>query len=268
MGGGYKHNSMNKLKFFIGTIASLFLFSSCFIREEIDISNTNGYYSVNVDMSQAFEMMKGMGGKEMLPDSLTKINIDTVVSLGRQIDSLDENFSDIEKNFFRAGTVHMNMNMKENLVTMEMKYPVSGASQLNQLFQALHYVDSLGKLKKKDNPASLGGITDPKEMGGFSPEMFSSMTSQGFPYIVTDTSIERKAMSTEEIKQRLGDQLNSAAMFMSQMSYVTTFKLPRPVKKYEGKNIRVLDDKKTVVFSANLSELMDDPAANHFYIVF
>ena len=41
--------------------------------------------------------------------------------------------------------------------------------------------------------------------------------------------------------------------------YTTTFMLPREAKHYSGNNIKLSDNKKTISFSATLTEILNNP---------
>jgi hypothetical protein len=255
--------TMNKLLF---VITSVLLFSSCTVHEEINVSSeANGYYSMNMDMSPAVEMMKSMGGAGQVPDSIADKVIDSSFSMRSQIDSIDTGFTDTEKSFYYLGNTHIQMNMKEGKMIVDMKYPVANTKQLKHFFELNQEVDSISKEKQRAE----GDAGDMGIAGQPSPtSMLSSFSSKGKPYIITDTSIERIAISKEELNEQLGPDMKGADMFMNQMTYSITIKLPRQVKSLQGKNIKLLDDKKTVFFSAMFSEMMTDTEASRFKISF
>jgi hypothetical protein len=244
-------------------------FASCTLNEEIDLSTPGkGQYLIHTDMSQAMEMMKSMGGGQM-PDSIKDKAIDTTFSLEKEIDSLGITLSPEEAAYYKNGTMHMLMNMPENKFNVEIKYPVKDIVDLKKFFKVYYYVDSVKKVRKKEKEG-----TGENAEGGGSPgldnmsNMFSGMPSKGSPYIITDSSIQRIALTTEAITENMGEEMKGMEMFMSQMIMTITIKLPRPVKETKGDMIKVLDDKRTVVFSSSFSEMKDDPSKTEFYIKF
>lgn len=247
------------------SLASILLFlSSCSIHEEINLSEEGkGYYKMSVDMSQAIEMMKGMGGKEQIPDSVANKIMDSSFSMRSQIDSAGTEFTDTEKKFFYMGTMHMKMNMKENMMKMDLNYPIANTKELQQFFVVYTKVDSVSKLKQKENPDV---NKDPTDMA-VSPDLFSSLPANNKPYIITDTSIERIVVTKEDLTKQMGD-MQGGEMFMSQMSYSITITLPRPVKRIGGKNLKLQEDKKTVLVSLSFADMMSNPADGGFKIVF
>ena len=264
----HKANNMNIRNIFAAILLAA-LFTSCSINEEIDLSTPGkGQYLLHTDMSQAMEMMKSMGG-DQVPDSIKDKSIDTTFSLAKEIDSLGITLSPEDAAYYTNGTMRMVMNMPENKLNIEMKYPVKDIKDLQNFFKVYDYVDSVKKERKKEKDA-----TGENAEGSAAPglenmsSMFSGMLSKGSPYMITDSSIQRIALTTEAITENLGEQMKGMEMFMSQMVMTITIKLPRPVKETKGDMIRVLDDKKTVLFSSSLSDMKDDPAKTGFYIKF
>jgi hypothetical protein len=220
-------------------------------------------------MSQALTMMKSMGGGQM-PDSLKDKTIDTIISLESQIDSLDKPLSAEDQAYFKNGKLHMVMNMVENKFTMEMKYPVKDIRDLKNFFKVNQYVDSVNKSKKKETQPGEEGAPGGGGAPGLSglSSMMSGMQANGSPYIITDSSIQRVALTDEALTESMGEQMKGAEMFMSQMIMSATIKLPRPVKRLEGKNVKLQEDKKTVFFTTSFSELKENPENGSFLIVF
>lgn len=252
------------IKLFSLAACTILFLSSCSLHEEIDLSEEGkGFYKMGVDMGTALEMMKSMGGSEQIPDSVANKVLDSSFSMRSQIDSAGTNFTDTEKSFFYLGTMNMKVNMKENKMKIDLKYPIANTNQLQQFFAVYAKVDSVSKLKQKENPISEKKPTDM----GLSPDLFSSMPANNKPYIITDSSIERKVVAKEEITQQMGD-MKGAEMFMGQMTYTVTIKLPRPVKLLEGKNIKLLPDKKSVFYSVGFSDMLAHPEEQQFRIVF
>ncbi|MBX9785104.1 MAG: hypothetical protein K2X48_17595 [Chitinophagaceae bacterium] len=251
---------------------SVFFLSSCSMQEEIDLSKEgNGYYQIDVDMSAMLEMMKSMGGSEKMPDSVAKQKKDTTFSLASMIDSVGGNFTPEDKAYFHNGTMHVKMDMPENKMNMVMRFPVKNVMDLKNFFRVWTQVDSLNKIKKQQEQAleqgndnSMPNMMDPSKQ--FSNG--SGLPVKPSPYIITDSSIERIARSKEEITGDMGEQAQGAAMFMGQISMMTTIKLPRPAKRVEGKNAKLSEDKRSLFFSATMQEMMDDAAAGAFKVIF
>lgn len=257
---------------FLFVLSAAFLLSSCSMHEEIDLSKEgDGHYQVDIDMSAMLDMMKSMGGNGKLPDSTAKQKKDTTFSLASMIDSAGGNFSAEDKAYFHNGTMHIKMDMPENKMNMVMRFPVKNAMDLKNFFRVWGEVDSLNKIKKQQQEAleqgndnAMPNMMDPSKQLGDG----SKLPVKPSPYIITDSSIERIAQSKESMMTDMGEQAQGAAMFMGQINMMTTIKLPRPAKRVEGKNAKLSDDKRTIFFSANMQEMMDDAAAGAFKVVF
>lgn len=257
-----------KIVNFLSGILVIALFASCSLNEEIDLSTPGkGHYVVHTDLSPAMEMMKSMGGGQ-IPDSIKDKAIDTVVSLARQIDSLDKPLTAEEAAYFKNGTMHIVMNMPENKFAVETKYPVKDLQDFNKFLKVYYHVDSVNKARKKEQVPEEGEDAPPTPGFDNMASMFSGMPSKGSPYIITDSSIQRIALTQEAFAENAGEQMKGIEMFMGQMTMTITIKLPRTVKEAKGDMIKVLDDKKTVVFSSSLAEMKDDPSKTAFYIKF
>lgn len=265
----HKTNNMN-IRNILSAMLLAASFTSCSINEEIDLSIPGkGQYLVHTDMSQAMEMMKGMGGGQ-IPDSIKDRAIDTTFSLANEIDSLGITLSPEDAAYYKNGTMHIEMNMPENKVNVEMKYPVKDIKDLQKFFKVYYFVDSVKNERKKEKAATEESGSEGAMPGGLDnmSTMFRGVPSKGSPYIITDSSIQRIALSKETFAENMGDEMKGVEMFMSQMVMTITIKLPRQVKETKGDMIRVLEDKKTVVFSSSLADMKDDPSKTEFYIKF
>ena len=239
------------------------------MQEEIDLSKEGkGHYQINIDMSTMLEMAKSMGGKESIPDSISTQVKDTVISMAGMIDSSGGNFTAEEKAYFQNGSMHINMNMPANKMEITMKFPVKNAKDLTHFFKLWDMVDSLNKAKKANNMEEAGNNMPNPLAGGDLSGMSNNLPFKRTPYIITDTSIEKIAQSKEDVMSDMGEQAQGLAMFMNQINMMTTIKLPRPVKKLEGKFVKLGDDKQSVFFSASMQDMMDDPRAATFKVIF
>jgi hypothetical protein len=250
--------------------ATLIFFTSCSMHEEIDLSKEGkGHYQLAVDMSTMLEMMKSMGGGEKIPDSLARQKKDTTFSLASMIDSSGGVFTAEEKAYFHNGTMNVNMDMEANKMDIVMQFPVKNAMDLKNFFRVWTQVDSLNKVKKQKAQQEEDNNDMPNPMAGSGMDgMTNNLPVKPHPYIITDTSIERIEQSKEDVMKDMGEQAQGAAMFMNQVNIMTTIKLPRPVKKLEGKNVKLGDDKQSIFFSASLQDMMDDPKAGTFKVTF
>lgn len=245
---------------------ALALFSSCSISEEMDLSGgaNGGYYKVDADMGQALTMMKSMGGGDQLKDSSMAGAKDSSFSLFNQVDSIREFFTDKELQYFLNGKGEMKMNMEENLFTMQLRYPIKDLKDMQQFFATQHKIDSITKANKDSIPEAQG--EGELQLNQKTPD-FSKMLTPKTAYIITDTSISREGIEKADMGGEMGD-MKGMEMFFGQITISTTIKLPRPAKIVKGDNAKLLDDKKTVVISASMLELVSSKESTKFYISF
>lgn len=259
-------------KLFLSISITLFFLSSCNMHEEIDLSKEGkSHYQISIDMSQALEMMKSMGGAGKIPDSVANKKVDTTISLRYLIDSSGGEFTAAEKAYFYNGNMNMKVDMQENKMNIVLKFPVKNAMDLKNFFSVYDKVDSLNKIKKKEKEAAEAGNTNemPNAMDPAKGMMDAgSLPVKRSPYIITDTSLERMVQTSTEMMGDMGEQAQSAEMFMTQVTIMTTIKLPRPVKKLEGKNVKLSDDKQSIFFSATMAEMKENPAVGGFKVIF
>lgn len=255
-------------KYFSVVIAALLFLSSCSMHEEIDLAKEgNGFYKIDVDMSQMMAMIKSLSG-EKIPDSVSNRVMDTVYSLKEMIDSSGGEFTAEEKAYFNNGTMHVKMNMPDNKMSVVMQFPVKNAADLKKFFAVYDKVDSLNKLKKQQQKEAEAAAGPNDQLDPTQGMMNGGLPFKRTPYVFTDTSIERIALSREKMQEQMGEEMKGAEMFMSQMNMMVTIKLPRPAKRLEGKNAKLSDDKRSVFLSSSLSEMMDDADANTFKVIF
>lgn len=250
--------------------ATLIFFTSCSVHEEIDLSKEgNGYYQMSFDMSTMVEMMKSMGGgQDKLPDSVFSQVKDSTFSLADYADSIGADLTPAEKSYFKNGTGKISVNMPENKMDIVMRFPVKDVQDLSKFFMVMTKIDSI-KTENRNKEAEQGKNEMPNPMaGGGMQGITDKLPLKPSPYIITDTSIERMEQSKEDVMKDMGEEAQGAAMFMNQVIMTTSIKLPRPVKKIEGKNIKLGDDKKSIFFSASLQDMMDDPKAASFKVIF
>ncbi len=255
-------------KYFSVVIAALLFLSSCSMHEEIDLAKEgNGFYKIDVDMSQMMGMIKSMSG-EKIPDSVANRVMDSVYSLKDMIDSSGGEFTKEEKAYFYNGTAHIKMDMPGNKMSVVMQFPVKNAADLKKFFAVYDKVDSLNKLKKQQQKEAEATAGPNDQMNPTQGLMNGGLPFNRTPYIITDTSIERVALSKEKMQEQMGKEMQGAEMFMSQMNMMVTIKLPRPAKRLEGKNAKLSDDKRSVFLSTSLSEMMDNTESNTFKVIF
>ncbi|MBL7750594.1 MAG: hypothetical protein JNN29_04380 [Chitinophagaceae bacterium] len=250
----------------IGLVSCFDVFNDVTIKED-----GSGVMSTKVDMSAMMGMLAGMGGM-----GEEKVKMDTSFVLGMMVDSV-ENLTKEEKDLFRQASVSMNMDSEEGAMVVNLDIPFKKMEDLAQIRDIMKKADFMGKSLSK-----LGGKTggeDTEEAGDPIPGLTVGGKEPGIPspddyfeYSYAKGKISRKQIS-EKIGALANDEVLSKMKEMIEqgvpaMRTVYTIHLPRPVKKAEGKNVVVSDDKKTVTVENTLDELFDDPSKFEFEIEF
>ncbi|HLF46719.1 MAG TPA: hypothetical protein VI548_09855 [Chitinophagaceae bacterium] len=242
------------------SLTAAIIFTSCFdIFEESTINDDgSGIYTHTSDMSSMWAMLKMMGGEDT--DSLGKMKIDTVISIVSFKDSIP-GITETEKKLIEEATMRILMNASEEIFQVIFRFPFSNPPDLKNITELIKKIDeksintAMGNVvsgeEAEDNPNQTGGIgfkkADPEE------------------YYVFE--IEKGKISSKLNKEkyaRIADDLGlNSLMEMSKMGYpmnfVTVYNLPQPVKKAEGKGIKISADKKKVTIEASLDDFLENP---------
>lgn len=263
---------MKKIAFSLLILLSLVL-TSCFdVFNNITIKEDgSGEMSTRVDMGSIMGMLAGMGGM-----GEEKIKMDTSFVLGSMVDSA-EGLTAEEKDLFRKASVAMTMDSEGGEFEMTITTPFRNLEDMNKIREAMKKSDflgkSLGKLGEKNSPKEEEEEMNPFKgmaIGGKEPGIPSP--DEYFQLHFEKGKITRKQIG-EKIADLAGDELLSKMkeaidQGLPAMRSVYTITLPKPVKKAEGKNVVLSDDKKTVTIENTLDELFDDPSKFEFEIEF
>lgn len=250
----------------VGLVSCFDVFNDVTIKE-----NGSGVMSTKVDMSAMMSMLAGMGGM-----GEEKVKMDTSFVLGSMVDSA-EALNDDEKDLFRQASITMNMDSEAGAMVLNLDIPFNKMEDLGKIREILKKADFMGK-----SLSQLGGKTGGEEgeeggeaipglsVGGKEPGIPSP--DEYFDYTYANGKISRKQIP-EKIGALANDKMLSKMKEMIEqgvpaMRTVYTIHLPRPVKKAEGKNVVVSDDKKTITVENTLDELFEDPSKFEFEIEF
>ncbi len=250
----------------VGLVSCFDVFNDVTIKED-----GSGVMSTKVDMSAMMSMLAGMGGM-----GEEKVKMDTSFVLGSMVDSA-ETLTKEEKELFRLASVTMNMDSEEGALVVNLDIPFKKMEDLAQIRDIMKKADFMGK-----SLSQLGGKTGGEEgeeggeaipglsVGGKEPGIPSP--DEYFDYIYANGKISRKqipekigALANDEMLSKMKEMIEQG---VPAMRTVYTIHLPRPVKKAEGKNVVVSDDKKTITVENTLDELFEDPSKFEFEIEF
>lgn len=253
---------MKKFRVVIASILTL-LFAGCYeVNEEIVINeNGSGSYVTKMDMGQLLEMIQTMAGEEQLTKDGLDRAIDTTINMSSLMDSAKEVTAD-QKELLKNGKLHVQMNVKEKLMKMNVNLPFTSYTNLQKLMSGMgNSGTGIGEAFKAmfDKDGDDGSAADmPAQPKSNQMDQLNGM----FDVIAKNGSLSRQVnkekfnalMAMPEMEQM--KQLSGAGM---EILYTTTIKLPRPVKKSDNTLIKLSEDKRTVTMKYNLLELLDTP---------
>ena len=252
---------MKNLKLILVTLLAVFFVSCYEVNEEIVINeNGSGSFVTKMDMSQLLEMLQTMGGEEELSKEGLDRPIDTTIMMKSLMDSAKDMTAD-QKALMKDGKVHLQMDMKEKLMKLNVDIPYSGYDNLQKLMSGMgNNGTGIGEafkaiFDKGDDSSAAGMPAQPKtnqmdQLNG----IFDVVVKNGMISRKANQEKFKKLMDNPEMEQM--KQLSSSGM---EILYTTTIKLPRPVKKSDNPLIKLSEDKKTVTMKYNLLEMIETP---------
>ncbi len=263
-------------KFLLGICTSILLFSCGDISEELVVNeDMSGTYTVSYDMMEAMTgMMKGFAmamaeseGKTIDMDSLDlalrdKMWKDFPDELDSVID-LSDKFKEegISNEGLEKYQDKMNMYMRGSKAKgeMEMGFEMSfdNPSDFSEYYRFLSSLSENNEIGSKMGPG-IGSV-----FSGLGQD-----NSGDAPFIFTKNGIKREAFSMSDDDKKLSskDMKEFEEMFGS-MSYTTTIRVPKDIKKVKGKGA-VKKDNRTVVIEYQLLDLMNAKEMGGFEIIY
>ena len=245
---------------------SLF-FSGCLeIEQGITLNDDgSGKMDLKTDMSQIMAMASMMGKEE-------KINKDTVINYKAYIDTA-QSLSAKEKELVSKASWRLRMNSDDGVFDLTLHTDFKDLKEIDQLLAVLSKWDNsdiVGNALKDLAPPGAGGGMDDMKMGGgnkdigdMTKDYFKTNWQNGKLSKSLDTVAYKKIGEDESLNsfKQLGELAGggSGEDILEKINVITKFVLPRPVKKAEGKNIKLSNDKKTVTISTPVSDIYTAP---------
>jgi len=244
---------------------ALFL-TSCEVTREISIKpDGSGVMVTTTDLSSVIGMAKMAGqGKEL--DKMEDKSIDTTIALASIADSIPDLTAD-ERSLIKKGTLGFNMNMADEKFITKVELPFSGVDQIATLDKLTGKAFKEAMKKQMDNEKGEGEAEENAQAPGADDIPEGSIED----YFVTTYSkgLISKTLNKEKYATVDQDEAMQALKQMSSMGAGTTtlvFNLPNAVKKAEGKNVKVSDDKKKVTITSSTEDFFSDASALEFRI--
>ncbi len=248
---------MKKIFLLITLFATLFL-AGCFeTTQEINLNEDgSGTLSTTNDMSAIIGLVKQMGSKET--DKIGDQAIDTTIALSSQVDSI-ENLTPQEKELLKKGTMHVNMNLKDEKFSTNIRFPFTSPSEIKKYNQLTDKV--MGEaLKDKLGDSPVPGM---EEMP--SPTSIEDYFTMSFSKGLLIKKLDKEKYAGAANDKFLNGMKESAGMGMP-MTTTYIINLPRAAKKAEGKNVKLSADKKKVTIETDIDDFFDDAAKFEFRI--
>jgi hypothetical protein len=249
-----------KTRILAGLALLMLALTSCETTKEITINaDGSGEYSTSLDMSALIGMAKMSGGEGM--EELGDKKVDTMMSIKTIIDSLD-GISPEDKALAGKGSLQLKMDMDNDIFKTKVSFPFSN-------------LDELVRVDKISGKASTNAMMTAMSAG---KEKMGDMGDMGMPegtiddYFTmsfTENSISKKLNAEKYAKIDEDEGMQAMKEMAGQgmtPSNTVIIKLPRPVKKAEGKGITVSEDKKTITIKESAEDFLEDGKSFEFLI--
>jgi hypothetical protein len=251
-------------------VGSILLFTSCQNTKEVTLeADGSGTYTSTADMSS----MLGMAKMSIPADKMDSMNvgraIDTTVAMDKLADML-EDLTSAERDKIRKGMLGLTLDMKEEKFITRISFPFSNVSDISDLDRLsgkiiTDFIKKQMSNKDKAGEMPMGG------MEGLGDKLGEDMpnTSIDEYYVINFSNgvFERK-LNSEKYNAMPEDEKEARKQMagMGMGSNTLIVNLPKPVKKTEGKNITVSEDKKKVTIESSAEDFMDIPKDLEFKI--
>jgi hypothetical protein len=251
-------------------IAALLILSGCFdtVQESTINEDGSGVYVSTMDMGKLLGMIKMIAGDKKEMKDMDKMKKDTTIYLKDVKDSI-KNLSDAEKKLMDKGSLKLIMNMPDEIFSMVFTFPYSQPGDLAT-------INSLLKKTRQDvmtdqvegfMGSDKSGADDKKAMddnplfGDLQPDSNSTEIDDYYKYKYEKGKISKK-LNKEMYANVENDKSMTSLKEMSQMGMSSTMKtiinLPKPVKKAEGKAVKLSADRKKVTIEGTLDDFFED----------
>jgi hypothetical protein len=251
---------MKKYFKYVLTVAISIFFVSCYeVNEEIEIkADGSGTYVTKMDMGALIDMMQTFAGEEELKkDGLDKV-LDTTILFKSLLDSAKDATAE-QKELMKDAQMKMQMNIKEKIFKMDMRFPYKDLNSLQQLMSGKAGSGTGMSSALKNVFGKKEGMTD----DAAAPKGPDMSDFAGIYNVTIKNGLIEKKVNQEKYKEFMNrpemaqmKQLTGSGM---EVLYTTTIKLPRAAKKADNPLIKLSEDKKTVTMKYNMLELLENP---------
>ncbi|MBN8860679.1 MAG: hypothetical protein J0H29_19970 [Sphingobacteriales bacterium] len=250
------------------TIFSAVFLTACLDTEEKIVINKNnsGDYTLTLDMSKMLAMMDQFGGQDSTKEKEKK---DSTVFFKPYIDT-SAALSAREKALFRDGSIRMQVDEAEKEMKVIIHFPFKNISDLPEMKSSyLSVIDKLGisnKLGKNDSSAieqADADLSKNKNMLNPAEQAFAFAAAPGK---ISNTLVNKQLITDKLQNDSTMQMLQQMSLMMGDMTYKTIIILPKPAKKYNGKEVQASADKKTLTFTTSLTDMLNRPEAAEYKV--
>jgi hypothetical protein len=252
---------MKRIVLFLLAASTIYL-TSCETTKEITLrADGTGMMTTTGDMSSMLGLAKMAGEGDEMNKLKEEKAVDTTMSMEKMVDEMPDLTAE-EKDLVKKGTLGLNMDLKNDKLITKMTFPFSKSNEIATIDKMYSKV-IIQAMKKQLDSTKTGmpaGLPTDKMPEGNIDEYYAFNISKGL--------LERKLLADRYA--RVGDDEGMKAMKeMSSMGIGNSkliLYLPSPVKKAEGKNLTVSEDKKTVTIMSSMEDFFDDGKSLEFRI--
>jgi hypothetical protein len=248
---------MKKIVLLVSLFGTLLLTGCLETTQENTLNNDgSGTLSTTNDMSAIIGLLKERDSKQT--EKIGSEAIDTTIALSSQVDSI-KNLTSEEKELLKKGTMHVNMSLKDEKFSTNLRFPFTSPNEIKKYNQLTTKV--MGQtLKDQIGNSTMPGMEDMPTPTSIE-DYFTTSFSKGL--LLKKLNKEKYAGADKD--EYLKGMKESAGMGMP-MTTTYIINLPRPAKKVEGKNVKLSDDKKKVTVATDIDDFFDDPSKFEFRI--
>lgn len=254
---------MKRIVLFLVAASTIFL-TSCETTKEITLrADGTGIITTTSDMSSLIGMAKMAGeGKEL--DSLKNERpIDTTFTMEKLANNISS-LSAEEKELVKKGTLGLNMDMKNEKFVTQMTFPFSNPNEIPIIDKM--YSRIIGEALMKQLDSSKADM--PKDLPPGLSDQANVSIDDYYNLNISKGVIERKLLADKYAGMANDDKMKAvkemSAMGVGNVKMV--FYMPSAVKKAEGKNVTVSEDKKKVTIMSSMEDFFEDGKSLEFRI--
>ncbi len=259
---------MLKRLFLVFTIFCAVFLVSCLDTEEKIVINKNksGDYTVTLDMSKMLAMMAQFSVQDSTKEKEKK---DSTLYLKSFVDTSTA-LTVKEKELFRDGSVRIKGDEAENEMKIILHFPFKNISDLPELRSSyMAVIDKLGisdKMNKKDSSEMEKMEPDISKSKNILNPAEEAYVFSAAPGRISNTLVDKHALTDKMKTDSTMKMLQQMSMMMGGMTSKTIIVLPKRVKKYNGNEVQVSKDKKTITFTTSLSDMLNRPEAAEYNV--